>query len=313
MYSNRFVISVLVNGQVQKEFANGEVHLPFGTEYSIRFRNKNDRRAVVKLFIDGEKMCRGGFVIPGNSYRDIECSSQTLRKFKFVDLQSTEAQDHGKDQTNAEKRMGLVEAHWYLEKEQPNVKEVHHHHHHPYPVPQPYPVYPQPRPWRPWEPYYGSTTECSVGSPPTAPLRSDLKCCTPPPVDRDSLKTCSLSDAAPPAEMDFDGGECLKGATSPRARQQYREICKSNTVRDGATVEGQLSNQRFGECNVDLEENATILKLYLRGYDPKVEENNELHVLEDTVADAQYCDRCGAKIAKKSSNFCHICGVKLHK
>jgi len=332
MYSNRFVISVLVNGQVQKEFANGEVHLPFGTEYAIRFRNKNNRRAVVKLFIDGEKMCRGGFVIPANTYRDIECSSQTLRKFKFVDLQSTEAQDHGKDQSNAEKRMGLIEAHWYLEKERPVVKEIHHHHNHPVPYPMPYPV-PRPWPYRPYDPWLcsndaGGTRTCSVGDAAPASM---------PPSDVEASTT-----------MDFDAGEAVKGAVPSGHRRRYasaggqhtnstksyREICKSNVVRDGATVEGDHSNQRFGECNVDIEDHATVLKIYLRGYDPKVEEWNGEDIVPYTAeqgveqpvefhpfppgdpnnvpkVEARYCDKCGAKILKKSSNFCHVCGNKL--
>jgi len=200
VYSNKFVISIVVNGNIQNEFANGTVELPFNTEYAIRFRNKWNRRAVVKPFVDGIKVCRGGFVIPANSFRDIECSSQTLRKFKFVDLQSTEAQDHGKDQTNAEKRMGLIEAHWYLEKQKPVVQEIHHHHS--YPVPQPYPVPVWPRPYYP---YYaggkvdGISVECSVGNPPGASAtRSDLKCSTLAP-GHEAMKPCSLSDAAPPA------------------------------------------------------------------------------------------------------------------
>ena len=54
VYSNKFVMCVLVNGKPVEELANGEVQIPFNTEYVLRFRNKNDRRAVVKFWIDGE-------------------------------------------------------------------------------------------------------------------------------------------------------------------------------------------------------------------------------------------------------------------
>lgn len=316
MYSNKFVISVLVNGQVQKEFANGEVNLPFDTEYAIRFRNKNDRQAVVKLFIDGEKMCRGGFVIPANTYRDIECSSQTLRKFKFVDLQSNEAQDHGKDQSNSEKKMGLLEAHWYLEKARPVVKEIHHHHNHPVPYPVPSPIWPRPRPY---EPYF-----CCRDS---APAGNSADATT---TDFDAGESIKSSDAAPAAP--YAGGNAQRRAFAGR-QGPLKEYAASSSaanfvecsrkVSDGATVEGAHSNQRFGECNVDIEETATVLKLYLRGYHAKAEHErfDEPPVAQEQVApmdnpaaidlEGSYCRRCGTKVERKKSNFCHVCGIKL--
>lgn len=307
MYSNKFVISILVNGQVQKEFANGDVNLPFGTEYAIRFRNKNDRQAVVKLYIDGEKMCRSGFVIPPNSYRDIECSSQTLRKFKFVDLQSTEAQDHGKDQVNAEKLMGVVEAHWYLEKAKPVVKEIHHHHNHHYPVPQPYPV-PVPRPW-PWRhPDYYYT--CNANA-----RMSGFESCSKAQV-AGSPEAGVLGD--PPASM-MPASTCAVESVDGAAVQR-RGMAQAKAVRDGATVEGSYSSQRFGDMNVDLEENATVLRLQLKGYDPVVlevvENGAEVPLVDhgpknEPATETRYCDKCGAKVAKKSSRFCHQCGNKF--
>lgn len=337
MYSNRFVISIIVNSQVQKEFANGEVNLPFGSEYAIRFRNKNDRRAVVKLFIDGEKMCRGGFVIPANQYRDIDCSSQTLRKFKFVDLQSTEAQEHGKDQVNAEKLMGVIEAHWHLEKQTPVVKEIHHHH--PYPVPRPYPVYPRPYPWYGDDRYYAcnnsagmaehKTKTCSTSdAAPDADMGS-VECCAsfPPAVKLCSVQPQSYSEIA-------KGGiarDAMKGACDSygdrREGLKRMVIAKDAAVRDGATVEGDQSNMRFGDIHFEYEEASTVLKLFLRGFDGPVQELVEAPVAQEveapeikpeyhpypvaTDADTRYCDNCGAKIAKKSSRYCHLCGHKL--
>jgi len=60
VYSNKFVMCVLHHGHPLKELANGMVSLPFGAEYALRLRNKNNRRAVVKLFIDGENVSGGG-------------------------------------------------------------------------------------------------------------------------------------------------------------------------------------------------------------------------------------------------------------
>jgi len=146
VYNQRFVVSVLVNGEILKENPDGSVSIPFGAEYALKFRNKHrDRRAVVKLFIDGEEQSKGGYVIPPNDSKIIERNSYVARKFRFVAQDSTASQDMGKDQTNSEGFNGVVEARFYLEKEQPKVQEVHHHHHHhPRPVRNPRPWMPQP-------------------------------------------------------------------------------------------------------------------------------------------------------------------------
>jgi hypothetical protein len=309
-YSNKFVISILVNGQVQKEFANGEVSLTFGSEYAIRFRNKNDRQAVVKTYIDGEKMCRGGWVIPANSYRDIECSSQTLRKFKFVDLQSTEAQEHGKDQVNAENLMGVIEAHWYLEKAKPVVKEIHHHHPHPVPQPMPYP--------RPWDRYYPYATNSTNGITYWQTMGGGFESRSAPPQADAAVQLCSVNTA------EFCSAKGAADDAGPVGRSMKRTASKS-VAREGATVEGSHSSQRFGDISVDIEENATVLRLVLKGTDPAAHEvaqqdSAEVPLVKDgptcvpktePAAETRYCDNCGAKVAKKSSRFCHQCGNKF--
>lgn len=125
-YSNRFVMCVLVDGQPQaelatNEFANNIVELPFNTEYSLRFRNKNNRRAVVMLFVDGENVSGSGYVIPANDYIDIHQHFGKGTAFKFVSLDSAEAVDAGKNGPNPNNAKGLIEARFYLEKEKPSI------------------------------------------------------------------------------------------------------------------------------------------------------------------------------------------------
>src|SRR5262252_1683017 len=64
VYSSRFVLSVLLNGNIAPERTDGVVAIPFGSEYGIRCRNRNKgRRALVKLFVDNENISGGGFII----------------------------------------------------------------------------------------------------------------------------------------------------------------------------------------------------------------------------------------------------------
>ena len=55
MYFKKFVVSVMVDGKHLRE-EDGEVSIPFGTEYSVFFKNLNTKDAVVKLSIDGDDM-----------------------------------------------------------------------------------------------------------------------------------------------------------------------------------------------------------------------------------------------------------------
>jgi hypothetical protein len=115
-YNNRFVITVLQNDRIMKELANGSVPIEFG-EYKIRLRNKHNRRAICRLSIDGENVSAGGFIIPANSFIDIERNADVAKKFKFVSLDSEEAQDFGKDGSNHDKVKGTIVAEFALEKE----------------------------------------------------------------------------------------------------------------------------------------------------------------------------------------------------
>ena len=117
VYSNKFVMCVLVNNQIQKELNNGTVPIPFGVEYTLRFRNKNSRRAVVKFYIDGEDVSGNGYIIPANSHIDIKRYSNKDESFRFVPLDSPEAIDQGKNGPNSDKTKGLIEAKFYLEKQ----------------------------------------------------------------------------------------------------------------------------------------------------------------------------------------------------
>ncbi len=112
---NRFVVCVLVNGRIVRESPEGIVAIPLGTEYSIRLRNKNPRRAVAVVTIDGENVSSGGFVVSPNSFIDIERSADVQKRFLFVSACSEAAADFGKDGPNVPK--GKIEVKFYFEKE----------------------------------------------------------------------------------------------------------------------------------------------------------------------------------------------------
>ena len=248
VYNNRFVLAILVNGRPQKELANGTVKLPFGVEYVLRLRNKNNRRALVKIFIDGENVSGNGYIIPANDYVDIKRHSEVDRSFKFVALDSEEAIDYGKNGPNPDKVKGVIEAQFSLEKETPKPVEVHHHHH--YRERKIYPPINYPPIWM------------GTGSGEKKTITYDSTC------------TGGMSYNTGEANLQsFSTNETLRGLESPKS---IIGTCSLNSVKpaqekelfDGCTVEGTKTGQRFTSTYFVSDENWTSVKVFLQGYIP---------------------------------------------
>jgi hypothetical protein len=274
VYSNKCVVAVLVNGQVQKELADGTVQIPFNSEYVLRFRNKNDRRAVVKFTIDGENVSGSGYVIEANSYTDIRRHSDKDVAFKFVSLDSEDAIDFGKNGPNTDRSKGVIEASFYLEKERPKtiVKEVHHHHDYYYPRPiLPIDPYPYPRRRDIW---YSSTIDSSGGAAGGMPS-----------AEGHTLGKYEMHGGS--NSINFGNTKSLDSGSRPRSRSRVSgsacSVSHNETflrsappasnfvgeVKDGCTVEGNYTGQTFTYCNVDTEETCTTLRIVLKGYEPE--------------------------------------------
>lgn len=274
MYSNKFVMCVLQRGKPQKELSNGVVKLPFNCEYSLRFRNKNDRRAVVKIYIDGENVSGGGYVIRAHDYIDIKRHHDKDRAFKFVSLDSPEALDHGKDGPNYDKLKGTIEARFSLERERPQViyrdvhHDHHHHHHHDhhYPRPLPIPTFPPYVPPRP-QPYWSSNEGLYRGG--DSPDGTKFTCDAGDQTKGGMSSNCSLGGGTTSSLGDM---------TPLKSRDAVSSFSPDQELQDGATVEGYSTGQSFYSTSMNCEEAETVLKLFLQGYEGEeaVEEVEEV-------------------------------------
>lgn len=86
MYSNNFVVVIKHNGKVLRESANGVVRLPFGSDYSILLKNKDSRKAVADVEIDGENVATG-IIVPANDSVELKGAIEGLRvnnHFRFI-------------------------------------------------------------------------------------------------------------------------------------------------------------------------------------------------------------------------------------
>lgn len=257
MFSNNFVVSIHVNNKPLNE-RHGVVPIPFGSEYSIRLRNKHKtRRAMVKVFIDGEEVSGNGPIINANSHLDLQGWVDKQVKFRFVSIDSAEAVDFGKNDGNADGSKGVIEVQFFLEKEKPKAPEIQY-------IPTPYPVYIEPpyipyrpRPWR-WDGYYGgvlnssagycSTKEGAIGSSMSAKSLSN---------NTKSFRTGSVNSTS----ACFSADQSLTCSLAS-AMPDFSELS------DGCTVEGGASSQTWTPVPFDPEPTSTMIRVTLRGYNP---------------------------------------------
>src|SRR5574343_314085 len=88
VYNKKMVAVVKVEGKILWDEDCGNVYLPYGTEYSLMIKNMESRKALVKISIDGQLICEGGFIILPNTSIEIERYVSDLNKgnrFKFIE------------------------------------------------------------------------------------------------------------------------------------------------------------------------------------------------------------------------------------
>lgn len=100
MYKNNFVVVVKCNGSILREKDGGKVYLPFGSEYSILLKNKDARRALVEIEVDGKNVLGGRkLIMSGNETQEIKGFMRDMsktNKFKFI-KKTREIQKHRGD------------------------------------------------------------------------------------------------------------------------------------------------------------------------------------------------------------------------
>jgi len=124
MYKDKFVLSVISDGHPVKESGsrgNRQVSIPFGSEYKIRLKNKNDKSCTAKVTIDGTPVSNFGDIIVNaggtvDLERFITNSMSSGKKFKFVKLDHPDVDDPTKSEN------GFIQVEFRLAKEKNGIK-----------------------------------------------------------------------------------------------------------------------------------------------------------------------------------------------
>jgi len=89
MYKDRLIVVVKNNGKIMREHGD-QIFLPFGSEYSLSFKNLESRNAVAKVQIDGEDALNGHRLIlrPGIEFpleRFFNGNLNNGNRFRFIE------------------------------------------------------------------------------------------------------------------------------------------------------------------------------------------------------------------------------------
>lgn len=270
MYSNKLATAIKVNGKVLRE--HGEtVALPFGSEYSLTFKNMNSVRALVTVEIDGRDATGGTqLIVPPGQSIDLERfidsgNMKTGNKFKFIE-RTGKIEDH----RGIKIEDGLIKVQFEFER-------------------MPVPAVTLTTNYLGGPPQYYDHYRPTFA--PVSPFRlGDIVCG----VAYGSSSNSIGSNSASPASVS-------KGADT------FLNQASSATLSDvGITVEGSVSNQEFTPgawFATDGVKHVMVLKLLGQIGDVPVQ-------TPITVKTKVECPTCGTK-NHSASKFCQECGTGL--
>lgn len=159
-------VNILVNGSRCKQYHHdGKIFIEAkdGSEYTIEIKNNDWKRVLAVCSVDGLDILNGkkakennpGYVISGyntGKFDGFRVSNEKIAKFVFGSKGGSYA---ASKEDGSEKNVGVIGVRIFSEKEKPAppapivIREEHHHHHD---------HWPKVDPWKPYGPYWGSST-----------------------------------------------------------------------------------------------------------------------------------------------------------
>ena len=275
VYKDGFIAIVACNGKILREaIVAGEqvVTLPFMSDYSLLLKNKEARRAQVKVEIDGKDVLGGtSLIVAANSEVRLEgfLEGSTVRnKFRFI-RKTQEIVEHRGDRADD----GLIRIEFCFEQ----LKEEradHYHYHYDY-TPDRYWPYP-PVPLCTWK-------------------AGIIDCNSSQVVDQPNVVHQTFTDLVP--------GDQISCSFTGSSSQAIDNIGAD----EGITAPGAFVHQEFNHASIGaLESNSHVIIIRLRG----TTQSGANIAQPVTVKDKLTCSSCGKKWSS-DHKFCGSCGTAL--
>ncbi len=166
-FKENFIAVVKCGGRIMREITDGCVHLPFGSEYTLLLKNKESRKAVVDIEIDGQGVLNGReLIINPNAEIELQGFMDGLvakNAFRFIQ-KTNEIIDHRGDRVDD----GIIRVSFRFERKveertiyhENHVNRYYYHDYYPY---WDYPYY-RPRPHSFWSDSIGSSFKGSTSA-----------------------------------------------------------------------------------------------------------------------------------------------------
>lgn len=295
MYSNKFAACIMVDDEVVREIRKegaDHIYLPFGTDYQIRLKNLDYRRAVVSISIDGEDALDGSrLVVEGNSTTDLKGfldpkTNNARNAFRFIE-KTERVSEHRGDRVDD----GLVRIEVQFEEDLPKIEQIIKY------VPQ------QPlQPWHPWDSWFPQcphqpTIWYGSGFCHTTGQFSHSSNANFTPGDAINNIQCNVNEHT----VDAEDVEDVDLSNIPETTNTI------GTGNAGITVTGPIINQAFVTTHIRrLTAEKVVLVFKLVGKS----KYNKPVVKPLLVKSKIECPTCGEK-CKSGTKFCVECGTCL--
>lgn len=274
-YKDNFVAVVKHNGKILRE-RNDFVSLPFGSEYSILLKNLEDRKAVVRISVDGDDVLDGNsIIIHPNSKSELKGfmkGSKVTNRFKFIQ-KTEEIAGYRGDRIDD----GIIRIEFKFEKKKVTkiVEE---------------------RKYYKVEPWVYRCVICG---------------CNPCRCIRDAAPDWTWTHGGDSSDGTYDNLDvryttnCF--SSSPFTLSSTKSFNSAPNVDEGITVRGSEVNQHFVYGYTDeLEEVASVVTIVLRG----THKSGTVVKKAVTVREKLTCPTCGRK-ARSNMKYCGNCGTYL--
>ena len=235
--SNENFVLNIVHKDVPVKEIDRRVAIPFDTEYKIRLKNENDRKATAKVFIDGILVSKlGDFILDSKGEIDLErfldSSLTEGRRFKFVRLDHPDVDDPTKEEN------GIVRVEFRLERkvEVPKIQFA-------------------PKINEGWHFLLGGDG-----------LSLDFQDKIPP-LSFTTQGNVGIGSTSPSAILDIWNGNSTinTSANFTSMSNSNIQVFNNASTAPGATIAGSASSQVFGRAHVDVEDVIYALELRIVG------------------------------------------------
>jgi hypothetical protein len=290
VYHDNMVAVVKSGGQILREVSGDDgkvVFLPFGSEYSILLKNLHSRKALVRVFIDGQEVSPfSGYVIDASCDAELERFYSSSNKFKFIQ-KTQEIVEHRGDRVDD----GMIRVEFQYEKPKPinvDITYSYHNNYYCYDYCRGCCHY---RPWKKCSPCWGPTLlRSSQGYDSNTVMYNSPECT----VKGGFAPTAMAGGGTSSASVNY-----VNTSTPPSVPDIQQD--------EGITVKGSQSNQTFGSAYIgDLEPNKEVIVIRLRGRAGEVKQVTQ----PITVRTKTTCETCG-KTWDAGTRFCANCGTSL--